>query len=322
MSEVAVHAVHRRRERRAFLNLPWELYADDPFWVPLLRHEEAGLVGFCRHPFYDNAESQAFLTTRNGEVCGRILAIDNPAHNEYQGDNRGFFGFFECRDDPQAATALFDAARGWLAERGLHNIRGHRDMVPKAIAKWGRVANQIIEHHGLTFRFMRRSHLRQDVSEFFGIFNRSLTDHWGMVPLSPSEVDFVVRGLSWLLVPEMAVGAEIDGKLVGVTLVVPDYNPRIRQIKGRLLPFGFLRLITHKHRIRKCRVVAANVLPEYRLLGIGLALTHVIRERFQDSDIEEVEFSWVAESNTLSRGALEKGGAERIRTYRVYDLDR
>lgn len=373
MSEVAVHAVRTRRERKAFLNLPWQIYADDPLWVPPLRHDEAGLIGFRPHPFYDFAESQAFLATRNGDVCGRILAIHNPAHNEYQNDNRGFFGFFECQDDPHAATALFDAARQWLAERGLHNVRGpvnpsvnyttgtlvdgfdlpptfmltynppyydsliqgygfqktqdlyayrgHKDMAPAVVAKWGRVADQIIEHHGLTFRSMRRNCLHQDVSEFFDLFNRSLTDHWGMVPLSPGEVDSVIRGLSWLLVPEMAVGAEIDGKLVGVTFVVPDYNPRIRKINGRLFPFGFLRLVTRKHKIRKCRVVAANVLPEYRLLGIGLALTHMLREKFQDSDIEEVEFSWVAESNALSRGALEKGGAERTKTYRVYDLD-
>ena len=55
--------------------------------------------------------------------------------------------------------------------------------------------------------------------------------------------------------------------------------------------------------------------------GVGVAMIQALRLKWQDS-IHEAEFSWVAESNTLSRGLLEKMGAERTKTYRVYDLDR
>lgn len=371
-SSVTIEAVQSRRGRKAFLNLPWQIYAEEPLWVPPLQGDEKCLVGFRPHPFYDNAESQAFLALRDGEVCGRILAIDNRAHNEYHGEKRGFFGFFECRDDSRAASALLDAACQWLAERGLDCFRGpanpslnysigtlvegfdrpptfmlpynppyyasliegygfrktqdlyayegHADMMPAIVAKRASILEQMIEHHGITFRRMKRKNLRQDVGEFLSIFNRSLPDHWGMVPISPAEVDVMARGLSWLLVPEMAVGAEIDGKLVGVCLFLPDYNPRIRKIGGRLFPFGFLRLITGKRRIKKCRLVAVNVLPEYRLLGVSVAMIHTLRKKLMKSGMEEAEFSWIAESNTRSRGLVEKLGAPRTKTYRVYDL--
>ncbi len=372
MSEVTVEAVQSRRQRKAFLKLPWQLYADDPLWVPPLRRDELRLVGFRQHPFYDHAESQAFIALHDGAMCGRIVAIDNRAYNEYHKEKRGFFGFFECRDDPQAAAALLDAAREWLAERGLHDVRGpanpslnysigtlvegfdvppgfmlpynlpyygsliegcgfrktqdlyayggNTDMLPALVAKRAAVIDQIIEHHGITFRWMERKHLRKHVRDFLTIFNQSLTDHWGFVPISQAEVDEMARGLSWLLVPEMAVGAEVDGKLVGVCFILLDFNPRLRKIGGRLFPFGFLRLITGKHRIKQCRIVAANVLPEYRLLGVGVAMIQALRLKWQDS-IREAEFSWVAESNALSRGVIEKMGAERTKTYRVYDLD-
>jgi GNAT superfamily N-acetyltransferase len=374
MSTVTVEAVLSRRQRKAFLQLPWQLYRDEPLWVPPLRHEEVGLVGYGRHPFYENAESETFLAIRDGEVCGRVAAIDNRAHSEYQGEKRGFFGFFECRDDPDAAAALLGAARQWLAERDLHDVRGpanpslnytigtlvegfdvppgfmlpynlpyygkliegcgyrktqdlyayqgNTDKLPELVAKRASVIDQMIERHGITFRWMERKHLRENVREFLTIFNQSLTDHWGFVPISTAEVDEMSRGLSWLLVPDMAVGAEIDGRLVGVCFILPDYNPRLRKIRGRLFPFGFLRLILGKHRIKRCRIVAANVLPEYRLLGVGVAMIQALRLRWQDSGIQEAEFSWVAESNLLSRGTLEKMGAERTKTYRVYDLDR
>jgi len=128
-------------------------------------------------------------------------------------------------------------------------------------------------------------------------------------------------GLRRRRLPELAMAAEIDGKLVGAVLCLPDYNPRIRQIDGRLLPFGFLRLLWNKRAIKKVRLLAANVLPEYQLLGVGLVLLRALVPAGLACGIEEVEYSWVAESNLLSRGSLEKGGAKRIKTYRVYDRD-
>ena len=301
-------------------------------------------------------------------------AINNRAHTEYQKDNRGFFGFFECSNDLDVAAALLETARQWLADRDLHDIRGpanpslnysigtlvegfdlppgfmlpynlpyYGDLIeacgyrksqdlyayegnakklPDVVAKRAAIIDQMIERHGITFRWLTRKHLRQQVREFLTIFNQSLTDHWSFVPISQAEVDEMARGLSWLIVPEMGVGAEIDGKLVGVCFILPDYNPRLREIRGRLFPFGFLHLILGKHKIKRCRIVAANVLPEFRLLGVGVAMIQALRLRWQDTGIQEAEFSWVAESNLLSRGTLEKMGAERTKTYRVYDLEK
>ncbi len=66
-------------------------------------------------------------------------------------------------------------------------------------------------------------------------------------------------------------------------------------------------------------MISANVVPEYQLMGIGLALLGFMVPRCWDWGLAEVEFSWVTESNDLSRGSLEKGGAKRLKTYRMYD---
>ena len=370
---MTVQAVQSRRQKKRFLDFPWRLYRDDPLWIPPLRTDEAGLVGFRPHPFYGQNESQAFLALDGGEVCGRIAAIDNRAHNQYHHEQRGFFGFFECRDDPRVAAALLDAARDWLARRGLHELRGPTspslnyligtlvegfdsppafmmpynppyyasllegygfrktqdlyaycgdvEMLPAIRVKTDPLAEQINRRYGIRYRTLNRSRFVEDVEQFLSIFNRSLVGHWGFVPPSPAEVKYLARGLSWLLVPELAVGAEIDGKLVGVALALPDYNPRIKKIRGRLFPFGFIRLLARRHKIRSYRLVAANVLPAYQLQGVGLALMGALLSKGLERNAREVEFSWVAESNALSRGALEKGGARRSKTYRVFDLE-
>src|SRR5690606_42136153 len=84
-------------------------------------------------------------------------------------------------------------------------------------------------------------------------------------------------------------------------------------------PFGFLKLLTGRRNIKQMRVLSANVLPEYQNWGIGISLARGLLAPIQAFGIQEVEFSWVLESNNLSRKTLEKGGAQRYESYRVYD---
>jgi GNAT superfamily N-acetyltransferase len=86
-----------------------------------------------------------------------------------------------------------------------------------------------------------------------------------------------------------------------------------------LFPFGFLRLIRNKREITKMRVLSINVVPEYQRWGLGVVLLGGLIKPMQAWGMLEAEFSWVLESNTLSRGSLEKGGAKLDKTYRMYD---
>jgi hypothetical protein len=124
MSKIVVTPVATRRQRKQFLELPWRLYARDPNWVPPLRMNQKEMVGFKPHPFYNDAKGRAFLATRSGEPCGRVMAIVNHAHNRRHEERRGFFGFFESENDPQIATGLFDAACDWLRAEGMTAVRG------------------------------------------------------------------------------------------------------------------------------------------------------------------------------------------------------
>lgn len=374
MSGLVVEPVDTRRQRKAFLDFPWQLYRDDPHWVPAIRSDEKRLLGYAgRHPFYERNAAQTFLALRDGQVCGRIAAILNRVHNEYCGEQRGFFGFFECVDDQQVAAGLLDAARQWLVEQGVHAVRGPAnpgvnyvlgtlvegfdspptfmmpynppyygqliescgfrkcqdlyaywgdvDMLPTVLERYGAVAEQIAERFGVRVRELNPRQFKRDVREFLTIYNRSMEKHWSFSPMSEGELDVMAQGLRHLCLPDLVVGAEIDGRLVGLILALPDYNPRIQQIGGRLYPWGFLRLLAGKRKIQRIRVLAANVLPEYQLMGVAVVLLRAIMPKALAGGIREAEFSWVAESNSLSRGSLEKSGTRRVKTYRVYDLD-
>lgn len=121
---VTVRNASSRRDRRRFLRLPFDLYRGDPHWVPPLAMDLRKRMNPRKNPFFRNAEVAYFLAERDGETAGRICAIRNGHHNDYHGDRVGFFGFFECRDDPEAAAALVDAAAGWVHAQGLDTLRG------------------------------------------------------------------------------------------------------------------------------------------------------------------------------------------------------
>lgn len=372
MDSLVVQPVTSKREQKLFLQFPWTLYRGDANWIPPLRTNQRELVGYRPHPFYERNESQTFLALRGDEVVGRIAAILNRGHIERFGDQRGFFGFFECRDDPEAAAGLFDAVRRWFAERGIEKLRGpvnpslnyelglliegfdspptfmmtynppyyqrliedygfrktqdlyaywgHVSMLPEIRAKLKPVCDKISERLGARVRYLNKRRFRDDVHEFLNIYNQSLTNTWGFVPMSEGEVRHMASALRWLMVPELALGVEVDGRMAGAVFGLPDYNPRIKKIDGRLFPFGFIHLLRNKRAIKRIRVISTNVLPEYQLLGLGLVLLDGLVPKALEWGIEEAEFSWVLESNALSRGSLEKGGAKRIKTYRLYDL--
>ncbi|MBN2292580.1 MAG: N-acetyltransferase [Pirellulales bacterium] len=210
---------------------------------------------------------------------------------------------------------------GFKKTQDLYSYWGHIDMLPAINERLAPISAQIIERLNLNLRPLNKANFFDDVRAFLDIYNKSLGNTWGFVPLSDAEVRHTAAGLKHLMVPELALAAEVDGKMVGATFGLPDYNPRIKKINGRLFPFGFLHLLRNKKSIKKIRLISTNVLPEYQLMGVGLALLSAMVPLVVGWGLEEAEFSWVLESNSLSRGSLEKGGAILTKTHRLYDLD-
>lgn len=107
-----------------FIRLPFRIYQGDTRWVPPLVSAERRMMDPKRNPFYQHAEAAHFLAEHDGRLVGRISAIDNRLHNEVQKEKTGFWGYFESDNDPAISAALFDAAAGWLKQRGLTRMLG------------------------------------------------------------------------------------------------------------------------------------------------------------------------------------------------------
>lgn len=120
---LAVRPVSGRRERNAFIKLPFRLYRDNPVWVPPLIISERALIDPAKNPFFEHAEMQLFIAWEGGTPVGRIAAIDDQRHNATWSDNLAFFGFFEAETEA-IARALLHTAESWARARGREVLRG------------------------------------------------------------------------------------------------------------------------------------------------------------------------------------------------------
>jgi GNAT superfamily N-acetyltransferase len=124
---IDVRPVSSKRERDAFIKLPFRLYAGESNWVAPLLFERRQFLDPRKNPFFQHAQVQLFLAYEGNRVVGRISAHIDANLDAFQGTEWGLFGFFECEDDPEIATALLDAAEVWLKARGRKNMIGPMD---------------------------------------------------------------------------------------------------------------------------------------------------------------------------------------------------
>ncbi len=124
---VTVQPVASERDLDAFIKLPWRLYRNEPLWVPPLISERRKFLDRERNPFFAHAEAEYFLAWRDGVPVGRVTAQIDRRLNEFQGNEWGLFGFFECEEDPEVAAALLGGVEAWLRARGRDRMVGPMD---------------------------------------------------------------------------------------------------------------------------------------------------------------------------------------------------
>lgn len=181
------------------------------------------------------------------------------------------------------------------------------------------ILDEVKKRFDVSTRPINFKRFKEDVAMFLDIYNRSLEGTWGYVPMSQEEIRHQSLALRLLLIPQLTSLAYVDGKPVGAGFGLLDYNPLIRRIGGRLFPFGWLTLLRQRKHIKRVRLISTNVLPEYQKWGLGLVTLERVLHEALEYGITEGELSWVLESNSLSRGTIERGGASRVKTHRLFD---
>lgn len=121
---LSITPVETAADIKTFVHFQWEVYKDDPLWVPPLLSERFELMDPARHPFYEHATVKSFLARRGDKIVGRISALINHRHNEFWNEKIGFFGLYEVLEDAEASQALLAAAEDFVRSQGMTTLRG------------------------------------------------------------------------------------------------------------------------------------------------------------------------------------------------------
>ncbi|MFZ2040873.1 MAG: acyl-CoA N-acyltransferase, partial [Desulfobacterales bacterium] len=124
LHDFEIKTIEGGKETDRFVRFPWQIYKDNPFWVPPLIRDVKFKLDRSRHPFFDHARMALFTACRGARLLGRIAAVVDERHNQFHDEHTGFFGMFECIRDYDVADALFLAAEGWCKHEGMERIRG------------------------------------------------------------------------------------------------------------------------------------------------------------------------------------------------------
>ena len=159
--------------------------------------------------------------------------------------------------------------------------------------------------------------IKQDAKAIWEISNIALADNWGYVPLELPVMEDMLKKLRLIVDPDAVWIVEDRGNPVGFCLGFPDINIILKAIDGRLLPFGWVKMLKAK-KLRDYRLFGLAVHPDWHGKGLDALMYINLYQHLKYKEIR-MEANYILEDNNHIKNALEKLGMVKIKTYRIYE---
>ncbi len=374
-AEVLVRPVVSAADRRAFVDLAWAVYRDDPAWVPPLKSEVHGLLNPKTNPWFGHARAKLWLAERDGRPVGRISAQVDDLVQTHMGAGTGQWGMFEALDG-EAAAALIATAETWLREQRMtrslgpislsiwdepglevegfdqpptammgHHRPEYRDWIEAAgyskakdlltyevsIASWSDpLADRLVaageRNPRIRIRTVDKKRFESEARIILNLLNDAWSANWGFVPLTEAEIAYAGKKLKPIIFEDLVRIAELDGEPVAFMITIPDINELIADLDGRLLPFGWARLLwrLRKPRVRRVRVPLMGVASKLHNSRVATQLAFMLIEYIRRAAVanygaSEGEFGWILEDNKGMVSIAQLPGARVNHRYRIFE---
>jgi GNAT superfamily N-acetyltransferase len=323
---------------------PANSHQDTKLWIAYRDGRPVGRIGACIDRFFNDYQSVSwgwvgfFESVDDAEVAGALFeaacrwaaakgatSCVGPA-SFTTNDELGLLveGFehppyiLTTHNPPYYERLWVDA--GWEQAMDLWGWRGFREST-ELTDRQRRTLTRLKERAKLTIRGMHMKDFDAEVGRFFEVYNAAWSKNWGFAPMPEAEIRHLGKSLKQILDPNLALVVEkADGEPVAVALVLPDVNEILRNIRsGRLLPFGWLKLLRGLPKVTRARIFALGVKPEHQTLALGPMLYEEVLDRIKANPTRlEAEASWILATNDRMNQAIEAMGAKRYKTWRLY----
>ena len=243
----------------------------------------------------------------NEEVGLLVEGFDTPPF-VMMGHARPWYG-------PRIEALGYSGAKNLLA----YHIRPDFD-APRVMT---RLAERVSDR--VSVRALKRDDLTAEADAMRDIFNDAWQNNWGFVPWDAEDWQHTVSTLTKLMPDEYIQIAELDGEPAAFIVALPNLNEAARDLKGRLFPFGWLKLLWRikvRHpRTARVPLMGVRLELQHSRLGPTLAFMVIdaVRKALHARGVEDVEMGWILEDNDGMRNIIETIGGEAYKRYRVYE---
>lgn len=336
---VQIKVVETIHELKKFIKFPFELYSDNPYWIPPLQFDELNTLRWDKNPAFEYCEARYWLAYKDGKVAGRIAGIINHKYIEKWGRKLARFGWVDFIDDEEVSRSLFEAVENWAGENGLEGVHGplgfcdmdregmliegfdemsmmitnyNHAYYPKYIEEFGyikdvdwvefevKVPDSIPEKISrVNAAVMKRLDLKlvdakksKDfvpyIKGVFELLNEAYKDLYGVVPLTARQMEAYKNQYFGFINPEYTkIIVNEKDEVVAFGIAMPSLSEAVKKSNGRLLPFGFLRILKALKKNRYMDLYLVAVKPELQAKGINaILMTEITRSAIKNSVIK------------------------------------
>jgi hypothetical protein len=179
--------------------------------------------------------------------------------------------------------------------------------------------------HRVKVRPINMKRFNEEISLLRDIFNDAWAENWGFVPFTEAEFRELGNNLRFLVHPKLIQIAEVDGEAVTFVVALPNINEAIRDLKGKLFPFGWAKLLW---RLKvsypsTARVPLLGVRRKFQNTRLGPSLAFQVidkvRQQLHTLGAKDIELSWILEDNAGMRHIIEAIGGNAYKRYRIFE---
>ncbi len=185
------------------------------------------------------------------------------------------------------------------------------------------VVEKLKQRSKITIRTLKMRDYDNEVKRLNEVYNQAWAHNWGFVPMSAEEFTHMADNLKQICDPEMVLIAEYEGRPVAFSIALPDINQALIHLKGRLFPFGMLKLLWHtkiRNKVNGVRLITMGVIPQFQKRGIDMIFFVETHRRGTEQGYSWAELSWILETNELMCKSAEQMGGKLYKKYRIMEM--
>jgi len=209
---------------------------------------------------------------------------------------------------------------GFKKKLDLASYLFYSDETPEKVTRLLSRINEKMKRNSIIIRPINFKEFDEEIKKFRVAYNSAYNGNWGFVPLTEDEFRFQAKELKKIGDPGSVIIAEKDNSIIAFVCAVPDINEVLIKVKnGRLLPFGFIKLLFCQKKINNLRVLILGVHEKFRNSGIDASLYCKLFEYARNANFRTAEAGYVMENNIRMNSIMKNLGGRIVKKYRLFE---